>query len=120
MFSLGNVYIGKYKVWVTTPVFSVHPWDTKAQNLPYFEVLVSREICEKPEKIYATVDLSAAEEFKGILSLDPQKRATGATDLISFQTYLERKSSEAPMWKLSRSNVEKLLEICLNAQQTAG
>lgn len=120
MFALGNVFIGKYKVWITSPAFSIHPWDPKAQSLPYFEVLVSREICEKPEKIYATVDLSTAEEFKDILSLDPQKRATGATDLISFQTFLERKRSEAPMWKLSRLNVEKLLEICLNAQQTAG
>lgn len=112
MFAIGNVFIGKYKVWITPSAFSIHPWDPKAQDLSYFEVLVSHEFCDKPERIYSIVDLSNSEDFKEVFPLDSQKRATSTTDLISFQAYSERKGSVGQLWKLSRVKVEKLLEIC--------
>lgn len=111
MFALGNVWIGDYKVWITTPVFAVSPLDSSARDLPYFEVSLTRSDSLMTYYVHLIDD----DKFRVLLfDLDEKKRPTQHTDAISYQSYLDRKSMQMPLWKLSKAQIDMLLRSLLS------
>ncbi len=123
MFALGSVWIGQYKVWVTTPVFTVNALDPKAIDLPYFEVSVSRlettylqgHTIDSP-KYFVTeyyVNLMDDAKFSFLFNLNDKKQASKNTDMVAYNSYLERRSQQMPLWKLSRETIRQLFDSLL-------
>lgn len=116
MLALGTVKIGKYKVWITTPVFSLSPLDSKALDLPYLEVIVTRERdgrsyyvnLNKDEEVRFGLDLS---ERNPLLHPKDKENLTRAELQFrdEFQSYQYRKDQVMPLWKLSSFHVSFLL-----------
>lgn len=123
MFALGHVWYGKYKVWVTTPVFTLDPLDPKAFDLPYFEVSVSKlettymkdHTLDNPKYfvIEYYVNLIEDDKFNFLFHLNDKKQATKSTDMIAYHSYLERRNQQMPLWKLSKESVVQLFNSLL-------
>jgi hypothetical protein len=119
MFVLGSVWIGNYKVWITTPVFSADPCSTEAESLPYYEVLVFKKIPNAPVGYYYYVN-PIKEFFKWEMTdrnslAKPKDKESLTPEEMEFRveanSYMDRKEMGMPMVKLSRRHVEDLLQI---------
>lgn len=118
MFALGNVWIGIYKVWITTPVFDVGPLSTEAEFLPYYEVMVSKKADGRPPGYYYYVN-PIKDIFKWEMTdrnplSKPKDKESPTQDELEFRTeqssYNDRKDMGMPLIKLSRRHVEELLQ----------
>lgn len=116
MLPLGTVWIGKYKAWITTPVFSLDPLDPKARELPYFEVLVTRE--EDGRSYYVNLNKDPQVRFAFDMSernplFHPKDKENITADELEFReefnSYQHRKDQGMPLTKLSARHVEMLL-----------
>jgi hypothetical protein len=114
MFALGTVFFGAYKVWITTPVFTIHPLDCGADKLPYYEVMVTRignmHYYVNPVKELLKLDLTDRNPLhkpKDKESLTLVEREFH----VEHQSYMSRKEMVMPLWKLSRRHVEELFDI---------
>jgi len=116
MFALGNLWIGNYKLWITTPVFSLPITDSKADTLPYYEVLLLRE--EKIDKYHYSfyTHLINDESFRFLFFLNERKQPTDKTDVTAYNSYLERKDMQMPLWKLSKLQVSQLINVLLSME----
>lgn len=118
MFALGNVWIGEYKVWITTPVFTVDPLSSESERLPYYEVLVSRRAPIFGPGYYYYVN-PIKDVFKWEMTdrnplARPKDKEHLTPDELEFRveqsSYNDRKDQTMPMIKLSRRHVEELLQ----------
>lgn len=130
MFALGTLFIGNFNLWITTPIFSLDPKDSRAEHLPYFEVLLS----EKKDMLYY-IDLHKDSRFDFInfrclpkeLKTKTKKNKFGEEEIIEekdsleesiyryeYEAWSSRKETamQQPLWKLSRSTIEKLINRC--------
>lgn len=110
MFALGHVWIGDYKVWITTPVFSLSPLDSKARDLPYFEVMVTRS----DGLLNYYVNLMDDDKFRFLFDVNEKKQPTDKTDMVVYNSYLNNKSMQMPLWRLSKSQIDMLLRSLLS------
>lgn len=117
MLVLGSVLIGKYKMWITTPVFTLDPQDHKALDLPYFEVLLTRE--EGGKSYYVNLNKDECVRFGLDLSernplMHPKDKENLTRAELQFRdefhSYQHRKDQSMPLWKLSSFHVKFLLE----------
>jgi hypothetical protein len=119
MFALGNIWIGDYKVWITTPIFSVSPLSTEAENLPYYEVMVFKKIPNMPAGYYFYVnpmkDLFRWEMTDRNPLAKPKDKEKLTPEEVEFRveanSYSDRKEMVMPLVKLSRRHVEQLLQL---------
>lgn len=120
MLALGTVWIGKYKAWITTPVYTLSPLDSKAVDLPYFEVLVTRE--EDGKSYYVNLNKDPEVRFAFEMSernplFHPKDKENPTSDEIEFRdefhSYQHRKDQSMPLTKLSARHVQMLLGCLL-------
>jgi hypothetical protein len=114
MITLGNTIFGNYSVWITDP-------SNDPGAIPLYEVL----LLKKDNNMTYYVDLVKEPEFKSILALNEKNQTTpesykitmidsgGETKVMypEYESYLVRKSTTMPLWKLSKNSVEKLLGV---------
>jgi hypothetical protein len=112
MFALGQVWIGNYKVWVTTPVFTVDPLDPKARDLEYYEVMVTK--LDSKFKVEYYVNLMEDDQFRFLFNVNEKKQLTDKTDVVAYNTYIERRSMQMPLWKLSTRFISQLFKVLLD------
>ena len=110
MIVLGHIHYKNYIVWVTQPhLSSIKDYQQEANSLPYYEVMLTRK--EKNCNIY--VDLATDPDFKFLINLsDRNQPIPDITDMVQYQTYLDRKGSTQLLYKLSNANVAALLAKC--------
>lgn len=107
-------------MWVMTPVFSLELYQQGADNLSYYEVKITKkeipslESKVKTEQLYNFyIDIATSSEFKFVMKLDDRNQSIkDETDMVQYQSYLERKHLQMPLYKLSRDNVIKLINKC--------
>jgi hypothetical protein len=118
MFALGHIHFKYHTLWVTTPAFSLEPYQQGADQLPYYEVkLTKKEILpSENEKVPVPllwnfyVDIINEPIINAVMEVDSKKQPLkDFTDLIQYQTYLDRKGSSQPLYKLSKKNIELLI-----------
>jgi hypothetical protein len=115
MMALGTVWIGEYKIWITTPDQS-SPTDPKACNLSYFEVFLTKEdkngtsyYINPFEEFFKEIDFSDRNPLFKFKDKDNPK-STEEQFQAEYKSFLERKgSSLQPLWKMSRLHVKILL-----------
>lgn len=114
MFPLGYVLIGDYEAWITTPVFTVEPHNSEAGNLPYYEVLLHKQI-----NGYCCYVNPIKEIFKWEMTdrnplARPKDKENPTPDEVEFRieahSYNDRKDMGMPLIKLSRKHVGELLQ----------
>ena len=117
MFTLGTVWIGNYKVWITTPVSTVSPLSSEAGDLPYYEVMVSKRMLGWPPGYYSYVN-PIKEIFKWDMTdrnplARPKDKQRLTLDEEEFRveqsSYNDRKEIGMPLTKLARVHVRELL-----------
>lgn len=122
MFSLGYTYIGSYRLWVTTPVFTVDPLDDKAQDLSYFLIHLTKKDYWGDMRVWYSQNLIDSPLFNFMFALDKRKNPTAQTDLVEFEHYKNIKfaqgNTDFMLYKLSRSHVEELIERCRQLEKT--
>jgi hypothetical protein len=127
MLPLGeHTRIGEYEVWLTTPVFTIDNQDPKAQELPYYEVFLTR-IAEFHFYVdvgkFMSLNLTDRNPLHAkVFGAKPKKSKDGeeiehapmTPEEVEFrdeyQFYQSRKDMGMPLWKLSRRHVEELLQ----------
>lgn len=122
MLALGTVWIGSYKVVCTTPVFTLDANDPKVLELPYFEVLVTREengasyyVHLMRDKLIPGLDLTERNPLfhpknKEKLTVEEQEFRD------EFHSYQHRKDYAMPMWKLSQRHIDELFDNLLRKE----
>ena len=140
MFAIGHLYIGKYLVYISTPVFCKLPdYHAGVVDLPYFEVCVNEiKWYGNHEYHFAYyVNLAKSPEFKFIFGFDKRNEPTDESDKIvtsyldknnepkehitypEHESYVTRKEMSQPTWKLSKKSVERLLAKCLELEKAS-
>lgn len=124
MFKLGYSIIGNYRLWITTPVFTVEHDHPKALDWPYFEVRVTRL-----DGLEFYVDLIKEDWLNLNLSdrnplIKPRDKEKLTEEEKEFQTeynsYVSNKYLMMPLTKLSRRHVVQLWEHLLLKAGRAG
>jgi hypothetical protein len=122
MFVLGHIHFKYYTLWVTVPPFTVNCYSQRADNLDYYEVLLSTK-----EQVYENsdrdqlhsfyVDIMSDPKFKIIMQVnDRNQPISEETDMIQYQSYIDRKGCCQPLYKLSKKSVEHLISLLQNAE----
>jgi len=117
MFALGHIHFKNYTVWVTPPVFSTLTYQQSADELPYYEVMLTRKEQAKedstiPKQLLYNfyIDIISEPIIKAVMEVDNRNQPIkDFTDMVQYQSYLDRKGSSQPLYKLSRKNVELLI-----------
>jgi hypothetical protein len=124
MFALGHIHFKNYTVWVIPPVFTIKPYQQGADELSYYEVLLTekgqaKEDSTTPKHLQYNfyIDIATSSLFKHLLDLNERNQPIeGKTDMVQYQSYLDRKSSSQPLYKLSKKSVERLLQSISEAE----
>lgn len=121
MFALGYIHFKKYTVWINPPVFTLNSYQQGADKLQYYEVLLTKKQMPEPDsttlkekELYNfTVNIATSPDFKFLMNLNEKNQPIdGETDMIQYQSYIDRGSNLNSLYKLSKKNVEILLEKC--------
>ncbi len=116
MLALGHLLIGNYKVWITTPVFSLDPLHSQALELPYYEVLLSslkedNHFYQDPTK-EQYLDLKLNERNPLFHPRDKENLSAEEKEFgVEFQSYYNRRDQIMPLIKLSARHIAELLNI---------
>lgn len=110
MFALGYLFINNYKLWITTPVYTIDMNHDYASNLSYYEACLYKKYYNNS---FTYVNLLKDDNFKYLLKMDKFNKPTKETDKIEYQSFLDRKDQQMPLWKLSKGNVELLINRCI-------
>ena len=124
MFALGHIHFKNYTVWVTPPIFSTLSYQQGADELPYYEIMITekeqlQEDSTTPKHLLYNfyIDIATSDLFKHLLDLNERNQPVeGKTDMIQYQSYLDRKSCSQPLYKLSKKTVERLLLMIASAE----
>lgn len=115
-FILGYSSFGNYKLWITTPVFTVDMDDPKAALLHYFEVNLTHhkggfDFYVDPTK-EEFLNLNLSDRNPLIKPRDKENlNAEEQEFIVEYRTYLDRKYMLQPLTKLSKRHVLQLVEI---------
>lgn len=121
MFALGHIHFQKHILWVTPPVFSLEKYVQGTDNLPYYEVMLTKkELPTQEDKVRSElppeqrynfyVDIMSEPILRGVMEVDARNQPIkDFTDMIQYQSYLDRKGSSQPLYKLSKANVIMLI-----------
>lgn len=105
MLVLGRLLLKNYDIWVANPNISENIF---SEDSNYFEI----KICRKEMGWNIFVDLFTAADFKSIFCLE-NNRPTDKTDMIEYQSFMNRKGMSMPLFKVTRQHVEYLIDKCI-------
>lgn len=120
MFALGKLYIDHYRLWITTPVFEVSPLHMNADKLGYYEVILSTSETIKLDD-ESTFDSEtyvnlAKTRHRDIIGIDDKGMPKPGADQNQITSYMQRKESNMPCYKLLRKNVEVLIDRLMHGE----
>jgi len=106
MIIVGYIPTKNFRLWVNQGAYNPPLIDSKCLELPYYEVLLS-EI----KDVFYYVDLRKDERFNVIFKLDKGLRPTPGTNMMEYNSMMDRKDQAQPMFMISRQNLESLIDI---------
>lgn len=118
MFALGNFWIGEYRLWVTTPIFTVDTNSVEAKYFPYYEVLLFKKMLNWPgyysylDPVKAIFKLEMTD--RNPLSRPKDKESLTQEELefrVESNSYNNRRDIGMPLVLLSKRHVEELLQV---------
>jgi hypothetical protein len=116
MFCLGKLYIKEYCLLINTPVFSASLLSDDAEKIGYYEVLLTRIVNNiLPDgRLFKTLYyINISKSHGDILKLNEKGFPTAESDKIEISSYESRRGTEMPLYLLSRSSIENLINKIL-------